>query len=246
MPIRGRRIRRTLELLRIDDPERDALRRAVRAAIVLPLTTCGRIHCRRCGRHRAPRCRHSRCRRDGGNADFGDFVVFCVVLRSARWPPCGCSHLRCAGPSPEPATAAQLPTGVHADSRFGVDSVPFVDPGHAWAHFGPLQRRNHYTSTGTHTKGTADDRQPAGKSMSGTNAPTRPATGPHFEHHQCLEVACIECGEKFGEDGALHFGSVAETLTAIAPTGTLVGNRRPLHSQRLAGGRGATHCANAV
>jgi uncharacterized membrane protein YccC len=37
MPIRGRPIRRTLELLRIKDPERDALRRAMRAAIVIPL-----------------------------------------------------------------------------------------------------------------------------------------------------------------------------------------------------------------
>jgi uncharacterized membrane protein YccC len=37
MPIRGRPIRRTLELLRIKDPEREALRRAMRAAIVIPL-----------------------------------------------------------------------------------------------------------------------------------------------------------------------------------------------------------------
>jgi len=37
MLIRGRPIGRTLELLRIKDPERDALRRAMRAAIVVPL-----------------------------------------------------------------------------------------------------------------------------------------------------------------------------------------------------------------
>jgi hypothetical protein len=37
MLIRGQPIRRTLELLRIKDPEREALRRAMRAAIVIPL-----------------------------------------------------------------------------------------------------------------------------------------------------------------------------------------------------------------
>src|SRR5271166_6333096 len=38
MPIRGRPIRETLQLLRSKDPERDALRRALRAAIMVPLT----------------------------------------------------------------------------------------------------------------------------------------------------------------------------------------------------------------
>ena len=55
--------------------------------------------------------------------------------------------------------------------------------------------------------------------MTGTNAPAQQAAGPHFEHHQCLEVACTECGENFGEDAALHFASVAQALTAIAGSG---------------------------
>jgi hypothetical protein len=38
MPVRVGSIRRTLELLRSEDPERDALRRAIRAAIMVPLT----------------------------------------------------------------------------------------------------------------------------------------------------------------------------------------------------------------
>jgi hypothetical protein len=58
-----------------------------------------------------------------------------------------------------------------------------------------------------------------GNSMSGTNASAQQAAGPHFEHHQCLEVACTECGEQFGEDAALHFPSIAQALTAIAGSG---------------------------
>lgn len=52
--------------------------------------------------------------------------------------------------------------------------------------------------------------------MSGTSAPALRETGPRFERYQCIEVACTECDEKLGEDGTLHFGSIAEALTTIA------------------------------
>jgi hypothetical protein len=44
--------------------------------------------------------RRRRCQRHGGNAEFGDFVVFCIVLCSARWPPSGCCTF--AAPAPPP------------------------------------------------------------------------------------------------------------------------------------------------
>lgn len=51
--------------------------------------------------------------------------------------------------------------------------------------------------------------------MSTTN--TRPSreTTPHFEHHQCIEVACTECGEPLGEDTIVHFSSMSTALAEI-------------------------------
>lgn len=50
-----------------------------------------------------------------------------------------------------------------------------------------------------------------------TSTPAIRATGaPEFDHHECLEVACSDCGETLGDDWTLHFESIAEALTSIA------------------------------
>lgn len=51
--------------------------------------------------------------------------------------------------------------------------------------------------------------------MSTTDTQSPRATGPQFEHHQCIEVACTECGEPLGEDITLHFPSIAAALAGI-------------------------------
>lgn len=40
-------------------------------------------------------------------------------------------------------------------------------------------------------------------------------TGPRFEHHQCIGVACTACGEQLGEDTIIHFDSMASAITEI-------------------------------
>lgn len=39
--------------------------------------------------------------------------------------------------------------------------------------------------------------------------------GPQFQQHQCIEVACSECGEQLGDDTILHFDSIAAALAEI-------------------------------
>ncbi|MBN3458434.1 hypothetical protein JNN96_30800 [Mycobacterium sp. DSM 3803] len=38
---------------------------------------------------------------------------------------------------------------------------------------------------------------------------------PRFERHQCIEVACTDCGEPLGEDFTVHFASINSALTEI-------------------------------
>ncbi|TXI53498.1 hypothetical protein [Mycolicibacterium mageritense] len=52
--------------------------------------------------------------------------------------------------------------------------------------------------------------------MSSTDTTPARDTGPRFEHHRCIEVACTQCCEPLGEDFTVHFASIDTALTEIA------------------------------
>lgn len=58
--------------------------------------------------------------------------------------------------------------------------------------------------------------------MTAATEQASPAVGPRFERRQCIEVACNLCGETYGEDGAVHFASISDALSAIGDAEWLV------------------------
>lgn len=52
--------------------------------------------------------------------------------------------------------------------------------------------------------------------MSTSTPAIRTSDAPKFDHHECIEVACTDCGESLGEDWTLHFESITQALASIA------------------------------